>query len=366
MSNQYEPNPITAAVKYLEFAWNQALWSQEAIVYKSIGHRALDLIEEIESSEDIDLTAAQISDIESWKTNVVRLLEGYESEYLTITRSNAEQELYVKYANAILYKGLLIYSKPSFFINCTESVERLAIQKKYDTQREALLMTNDEAKMSFSDVEALRKVDGRKIYRGCVLTDNHLSIDAELRELNNVGDAVNQRKAWLPDVIANLVGMSTAGVPFGEEDSWEWDEYFMNLGYKRAEELAQDSLPAPVQTPQQLSQRPNPRPGPGPANALPPSSHGRPNPFRPTQQPTLTSKEGVKTKYKKTKGNPPGDVDFFEYDLAYNRADSRGRHSGKTLQMRGRDRNSGETRDAAIDDLISKGLLPAGFQDLNP
>ncbi|KAG4432273.1 hypothetical protein IFR05_012240 [Cadophora sp. M221] len=335
---------MVAAIKLLEFTWDQALWSQEAIVYKTIGLQR------------------KSTTSNSWKTSIGRLIEGYESEFLNNTRRDAEHELYVKYASAILSRGLRIYSKPTFLINCTESFKRLTIQKKYETQREALLMTNDESTLSFSNVEALRKVDGRRIYRGCVITSSHLSIDAELRELNDVGDAVTTRKVWLPELIAELGDMSTAGVPFGEEECWEWDEYFQNLGCKRAEELALESEPAQLQPLQQPGQPRNP----APANCLPPSRHGRPNPFHPTHQPTLTSREGVKTKYSKTKGHPPGGVDFFECDLAYNRADSHGRRSGKALHMRGRDRNSGKIRDIVIDDLIGKGLLPVGFQDLNP
>ncbi|KAH7356428.1 hypothetical protein BKA65DRAFT_579307 [Rhexocercosporidium sp. MPI-PUGE-AT-0058] len=346
MSNLPESTPLAAALKYLEFSWDQALWSQESIVYKVIGEQALGLIEDVELSEHNGFSHEQISDIQAWKTNIGHLIESYGSEYLNKMRRDAEEELFIKYANSMLSKGLLIYAKPTFLINCTESVERLAIQKKYDTQREALLMTNDEGKISFSDVEALRVADGRKIYRGCVLIDNHLSIDAELRELSDAGDAVLQRKTCLPDAVGELVGLSPAGVPFGREDSWEWDEYFLTLGYKRAEDLAQEpeTEPVPVsqqqlqqEYPLQYPQQPN-APPPAPANSLLLSRHGRPNPYQPTPQPTLKSKEAVNSKYGKTKGKPPGGVDYFEYDLAYNRADSKGRHMGKTLEVREADR----------------------------
>ncbi|KAH7356423.1 hypothetical protein BKA65DRAFT_474245 [Rhexocercosporidium sp. MPI-PUGE-AT-0058] len=99
------------------------------------------------------------------------------------------------------------------------------------------------------------------------------------------------------------------------------------------------------------------------------SRHGRPTPYTPTQQPFKIS--GVGTKHCHHRGNAPTGVDDATWIREFDNADSRvyartiGSQAVKS-QARFDAKNSGETRDVAIDKLIRLGILAAGFRDLNP
>lgn len=64
------------------------------------------------------------------------------------------------------------------------------------------------------------------------------------------------------------------------------------------------------------------------------------------------------------RGNTPGNVDVFYFDKLYNRKDSN--YNKADRQAAKRAREDGTTRDLALDELVSLGMLPQGFRDLNP
>ncbi|KAL2073832.1 hypothetical protein VTL71DRAFT_11158 [Oculimacula yallundae] len=122
------------------------------------------------------------------------------------------------------------------------------------------------------------------------------------------------------------------------------------------------SVPAPVPAPA-LAPAPAPplqHPKAPDANL---SRHGRPLPYAPTPQPHAEVGK-KKTKWEKVKGNPPPGIGRWQWDEAYNRADSNGYKDRRDLAKLVRE--NGMTRDVAIDELIRGGFLPAGFQDINP
>ncbi|PMD18895.1 hypothetical protein NA56DRAFT_208848 [Hyaloscypha hepaticicola] len=89
-------------------------------------------------------------------------------------------------------------------------------------------------------------------------------------------------------------------------------------------------------------------------NQSPGGHHGRAQPYKSTPQ--------EKGKWKATRGKTPNGVTEADWIQAFNRADDKIRKSlGKKKAAAARE--SGETRDAAIDDLIQRGMLAYNFVD---
>lgn len=88
-----------------------------------------------------------------------------------------------------------------------------------------------------------------------------------------------------------------------------------------------------------------------------PGTHGRLDPYRPTRQ--------FYGKFLREKGKPPGGLGEDEWDKIYNCADSKiyvyRVNRNKNLSKKARE--SGMTRDLAIDMLIERGILPFDYVD---
>ncbi len=90
----------------------------------------------------------------------------------------------------------------------------------------------------------------------------------------------------------------------------------------------------------------------------PGGQHGRAVPYQPAPQ--------ENGKWKATRGKTPNGVNEVDWIQAYNRADDKIRKSvGKSVGKKkaAGARESGKTRDAAIDDLIERGMLDYNFVD---
>lgn len=88
--------------------------------------------------------------------------------------------------------------------------------------------------------------------------------------------------------------------------------------------------------------------------------HGRAQPYKATPQ--------GNGKWKATRGKTPNGVTEADWIQAFNRADDKIRKSLGKKKAAGNKkaagaRESGETRDAAIDDLIQRGMLDYNFVD---
>ncbi|KAH7356427.1 hypothetical protein BKA65DRAFT_579305 [Rhexocercosporidium sp. MPI-PUGE-AT-0058] len=399
---------IDAARAYLQCLWDKARAEQNAVVFKlRVEYIERKLKEFANNSNAPALPANEAAALKAWLTQIkpamkrwedrveVKMLEGMEVERL------AE---YKKYREAL---GLGVYDAPIFVIHPLESEERLAIQKRFDVEREVLIMTNPETVLSQQDIVNLRtgNGNGRVLYRGCPLMTPAVSVQNEIDALQAAGDVVNELRNWVPAIVAKHAGTDLSG-DTDEEDLW--GAYFASMGYERIENSAAMSASTPVPARGQQGMRPpqpppaapargtpsaraptaapapayqhpfgpfgGQAPPPPPPPAAPPaaappapnalfSRHGRPQPYRPTRQPTLKL-GNTPTKWNAVRGNTPGNVNVFVYDKLYNTADSGvGKDNG---DKRKRYRESGETRDLTIDKLIARGDLPQGFQDTNP
>ncbi|KAH6722611.1 hypothetical protein BKA61DRAFT_702143 [Leptodontidium sp. MPI-SDFR-AT-0119] len=99
------------------------------------------------------------------------------------------------------------------------------------------------------------------------------------------------------------------------------------------------------------------------------SRHGRPIPYTSTPQQITINR--VRTKHAMERGRAPAGMDDKTWRTKFDNADSRVyRRATGTKEARGQARRqskvAGETRDMAIDNLIARGLLAAGFRDLHP
>ncbi|KAH9213964.1 hypothetical protein DL95DRAFT_409913 [Leptodontidium sp. 2 PMI_412] len=99
------------------------------------------------------------------------------------------------------------------------------------------------------------------------------------------------------------------------------------------------------------------------------SRHGRPIPYTSTPQQITINR--VRTKHTMERGRAPAGMDDKTWRTKFDNADSRVyRRATGTKEARGQARRqskvAGETRDMAIDNLIARGLLAAGFRDLHP
>ncbi|KAG4432272.1 hypothetical protein IFR05_012239, partial [Cadophora sp. M221] len=249
---------INAARGYLECLWDKARAEQNAVVFKVrvqyIGRKIRELEEQDNKDDDEPaVSIAEAAEWIAWRENID------ESMDVWVSRSDVaifEEDEIVRFAAYKKYRdmlGLPVYDAPIFVIHPLESEERLAIQRRFDVEREVLIMTNSGDFVSHQDVMALRAAvgKGRVVYRGCSLITPELTEQREIDALRAAGDAVDSFREWVPATVARIANTDKFGVPLGED---LWSSYFGSMGYRRIEEIANRPVPVPVQTQQAVIQ----------------------------------------------------------------------------------------------------------------
>ncbi|PVH81873.1 hypothetical protein DL98DRAFT_587190 [Cadophora sp. DSE1049] len=257
---------------YVEVLWNLAKAEQEALVFKvRVEHIEKCIKEIIDSPYGPSLTDGETQELTTWRNETRPKMRTWVTKSDIRDLQDKCTELHDKYAEARGKKGRGVYEAPRFVINCLESQERLDIQKKFDVNREFLIMTNPEVEISHQHINTLRAAAGRgrAVYRDCSLIKPDFSVEKELEALQAAGNVVNTLRVWVPVSTARLADTDRYGTPLTGNP---WTEYFTSLGYMRLEQL----LTAPVQ--------PLPPMAVAPARARPQFAHpqpARPQPARP-------------------------------------------------------------------------------------
>ncbi|KAK0106878.1 hypothetical protein ONS95_003599 [Cadophora gregata] len=228
---------------YVECVWDLAKATQEAIVFKvQIKNIEKQIKEVIDNPWGPHLTEGETHELNKWRNQLrPKMLSWVTNSEVRHLRIKCA-ELYNRYVEERGKKGLGAYEAPTFIINCLESQERLHIQRKFDINRESLIMANPESELSHQQITDLRAAAGRgrAVYRGCSLIKSEYTVEKELLALQAAGSVVNSYKAWIPISTARLAGTDVFGAPLIEDP---WMGYFTTLGYLRLEEL----LATPVQ-----------------------------------------------------------------------------------------------------------------------